>query len=122
MLDLFKPDTPYISDITNFFRKSYNAVSSTIISAKSLVFYPATAIYDYFSTGESVFDKFKNWFSKNNNSENNNSENIVVELNENSQIAIGKLDAMCQTLRHDIATYLANNEVDAAKILNKKLI
>ena len=38
MLDLFKPDTPYISDITNFFRKSYNAVSSTIISAKSLVF------------------------------------------------------------------------------------
>ena len=121
LFDNYKPDTPFISDVTNALRKSYNAVSSTIISAKSLVFYPATAIYDYFSTGESVFDKFKNWFSKNNNSENNNSENIVVELNENSQIAIGKLDAMCQTLRHDIATYLANNEVDAAKILNKKL-
>ena len=116
MLDLFKPDTPYISDITNFFRKSYNAVSSTIISAKSLVFYPAHSIYEYFSTGESVFDKFKNWFSKN-----NNSENINVLLNEDSKIAIKNINERCENIRKEIASHLANNKKEEAEFLNKKL-
>ena len=110
MLDLFKPDTPYISDLTNFFRKSYNAVSSTIISAKSLVFYPAHSIYEYFSTGESVFDKFKNWFSKN-----NNSENINVLLNEDSKIAIKNINERCENIRKEIASHLAKNKKEEAE-------
>ena len=110
MLDLFKPDTPYISDITTFFRKSYNAVSSTIISAKSLVFYPAHSIYEYFSTGESVFDKFKNWFSKN-----NNSENINVLLNEDSKIAIKNINERCENIRKEIASHLAKNKKEEAE-------
>ena len=82
LFDNYKPDTPFISDVTNALRKSYNAVSSTIISAKSLVFYPATAIYDYFSKGESVFNKFKNWFSKNNHyTDDSNLENELEDFN-----------------------------------------
>ena len=119
LFDTFKPDTPFISDVTNVFRKTYNAISSTIISAKSLVFYPAQALYDYFSTGESVFNKFKNWFTSNNSV--NNSENINVQLNENSQIVIARLDTQCKTFREHIATHLANNDHEAANLINTKL-
>lgn len=89
ILDLFKPDAPVISDVTNFFRKSFNFVSSSILSVKSLVFYPITAISDYFSKthfSDNLYNKIKNWFVKN-----ESSVNIPNVLNENTKIAIDKI-------------------------------
>ena len=107
LFDNYKPDTPFISDVTNALRKSYNAVSSTIISAKSLVFYPATAIYDYFSTGESVFNKFKNWFSKNNHStDDSNLENEPEDFNSR---VISNIEKDINLIKSEIAINKNNN-------------
>lgn len=116
LIDLFKPDAPVFSDVTNFFRKSFNFVSSSIISAKSLVFYPAQAIYDYFSSGESVFDKFKNWFSKN-----NNSVNIPNVLNENTKIAIDKIQHEIDLLNKYHENALQRNSLSEGNNILRKM-
>lgn len=44
-----------------------------------------------------------------------------MQLNENSQIVIARLDTQCKTFREHIATHLANNDHEAANLINTKL-